>query len=234
MDSTKRPGVAVFIDVENFISTATQLGLPIDIPIILTKLKEIGTPRLRRAYGDLSKTLKTLSRFSEFDGIRRMLYQNLVEIVDIPYHAHSKNTADIHLVLDALSTAYQNADITHYAIVSSDRDYVPLFNKLRELGKTVIAIGIDQNSTNAILREAADQLWYYSSLVPAPIPTVIEGRHEEHEPEDDGEKKQLLNEYYGLLQDAIISLEKSARKSVGTKPSSRRALSFDTRQSLYT
>ncbi len=196
---------ALLIDIENLVITSNDIGLPIDLARIVDKLLEYGRVSLRRSYGDLDHAVKwnwDLKR-----KVRKMLVDNLIQIEDIPYSGN-KNSADIKLVVDALSTAYTSREFDQFAIVSSDRDYVPLILKLRELGKLVIGIGISPDTVNPLYVRACDSFLYYSSLFADD--TV------EQEGEDlIQDKAATLESYIQLLCGAVASLEQQGRQATG-------------------
>jgi uncharacterized LabA/DUF88 family protein len=196
--------IALFIDVENLVRAANTIGLPADIAPVLQKLKEYGLVQVRRSFGDLERNV---DHPRDRNLIRRMLHKNLVLIEDIPYITRSKNTADIRLAVEAMSVAYQYSDINCFAIVASDRDYVPLFNKLRELGRTIIGIGIDRENINSNYREACDILIYYETLF---------NNTQFVTPESEASLAQLQESYYNLLRQAVHTLEQKGKKPLGT------------------
>jgi len=202
--------------MENLVGVAFTSGLTINLEPVVAALKELGPVRLRRAYGDLTKTVESAGRGVQADRelleIRRMTHRNLFEFSDIPFLTAHKNTSDMHLALDAISVAYTNDGISHFAILASDRDYVPLFSRLRELGKTVIAIAVDPQFTNSQIREGSDVLLYYSNLIapaeaPAPQPTEA--------PLELGPN--LMDKYTELLARAISALERQNKRLVGSE-----------------
>ncbi len=197
--------IALFVDIENLISNAAEIGLPIDLSVVIARLKEEGKIIIRRSFGDLKKALQSNNQLLMENEIRRMLYQNLVQHEDIPYITAKKNTADIRLVVEALAIAYTHPDLSHFAILASDRDYVPLFNKLHELGRTVISIAIDEDSSNSpMLRESADLLVYYDSLLGETAAPA------EAKPTDTNFSP-LEEEYLQLLQKAIRATGEGVR-----------------------
>src|SRR5262249_451516 len=58
--------------------------------------------------------------------------------------------------------------INTFAIVSGDSDFSPLVSKLKELGKHVIGLGM-QESTSDLLRDNCDEFIYYEDLGQAPM-----------------------------------------------------------------
>lgn len=226
MSSGPAVNMALFIDVENMISGASALGLPIDLGPVMDRLKGQGRVLIRRAYGDIRKCLEQTSRLRQEDSIRRMLVRNLVQIEDIPYTTAHKNTADMRIVVDALSEAFTNHAISHFVILSSDRDYVPLCNKLHELNKTVISIVVDQANVNPMVIEAADRVEYYETYFPAPAAAKPAAASPESETrtEDVLAASQLValrEEYFRVLQQAIRALEADHKRPVAAAVSQK-------------
>lgn len=205
-------GVALYIDIENFVSAACALGLPLELEAVIQKLKEVGPVRLRKSFGDLKTTLEQRNLYNIVDQTRKMLHRNLIEIVDVPFLTAHKNTADLCLALDALSVAFQNPGITHFAVLSSDRDFVPLFNMLRQLGKCVIAIAVDSDKTNDMIREASDLLHYYDVLVNEQLERLSQGPAPALRIPDNA---QLMAQYQALLRKIIFALEETGRRPSG-------------------
>jgi uncharacterized LabA/DUF88 family protein len=158
-------GAALFIDIENAVAHCSTLGLWLDVKPVCDKIKEIVPLRYRKAFGDIPKTMQSVNMPHKIGEIRKNLSANMIHIQDIPYLTQNKNSADIHLVLDALSLAYDNPHISHFAFMTIDRDFVPLYGKLKELGKTVIVISPDEKFTSEGVLAAADHLYYYERLV---------------------------------------------------------------------
>src|SRR5260370_16872795 len=81
-----------------------------------------------------------------------------------------KNSADIRLCVDAMDLAYSKEHIDTFAVVSGDSDFSPLVSKLKELGKHVIGLGM-QESTSDLFRDNCDEFTYYENLTrPRPTP----------------------------------------------------------------
>lgn len=210
--------IALFIDIENLIGGATSQGLPIDVDPIVRRLRQQGRVLIRRSYGDIHNSASGIGGASSRveENIRRMLGRNLVQVEDIPYLTSSKNTADIRLVVDALSEAFRNDAITHFAVVSSDRDYIPLYNKLRELNKTIVAIVVDRLNVNSMVLEAADKVEYYETLF-APVPSLHKVAAVEEDAFGKADLERLRREYFDLLRDAVRAIESQQGKPVGAR-----------------
>lgn len=159
--------MAVFVDIENVAGYCDYLGVPVDIAPVLARLTSLARPILRRSFGDVAALP---NRFQIYQ-VRRMLQLNQIMHEDIPHRPsnHSKNSADIRLVVEAVALAHQRPDFTHFAVFSNDRDFIPLFNHLRELGKIVIGCGPSQSMVNEDYRNACDLFLFHDEIVPPPI-----------------------------------------------------------------
>src|SRR5262249_31257304 len=92
------------------------------------------------------------------------LHEAAIELVEIPRRSQTgKNSADIRLCVDAMDLAYSKEHIDTFVIVSGDSDFSPLVSKLKELGKHVIGLGM-QDSTSDLLRDNCDEFIYYEDL----------------------------------------------------------------------
>ena len=88
-----------------------------------------------------------------------------IELIDIPQSkASGKNSADIHMVVDALDLCYAKQHIDVFALISGDSDFSPLVSKLKENNKRVIGCGV-KNSTSDLLIANCDEFIYYDDLV---------------------------------------------------------------------
>src|SRR5690625_765157 len=77
--------------------------------------------------------------------------------------ASRKNAADIKMVVDAIEMAFERDYISTFVICTGDSDFSPLVNKLRELNKRVIGVGIE-SSTSRLLPPACDEFLFYDRL----------------------------------------------------------------------
>ena len=66
-----------------------------------------------------------------------------------------------------MDLAYSKEHIDTFVIVSGDSDFSPLVSKLKENGKHVIGLGM-QESTSDLLRDNCDEFIYYEDLGKAP------------------------------------------------------------------
>jgi uncharacterized protein (TIGR00288 family) len=150
--------LAVFIDFENLALGFQGRRDRFDIARVLERLVEKGKIVAKRAYAD----------WSRFGPYTAPLHEAAIELVEIPRRSQTgKNSADIHLCVDAMDLAYSKEHIDTFVIVSGDSDFSPLVSKLKENGKHVIGLGM-QDSTSELLRDNCDEFIYYEDLGKAP------------------------------------------------------------------
>lgn len=151
------PLIAVFIDYENLaigVRDERQLGDELEIELVLNRLLEKGRIVFKRAYCDWSNYRKAV----------KSLHKNGVAMMDIPQTGMSgKNSADIHMVVDALDLCYSKDHISTFALFTGDSDFSPLVHKLKENDKTVIGCGV-KSSTSNLLVKSCDLFIYYDDL----------------------------------------------------------------------
>ena len=151
--------LAVFIDFENLALGFQGRRDKFDIGRVLERLVEKGKIIAKKAYADWS-------RFKEYT---TPLHEAAIELIEIPRRSLTgKNSADIRLCVDAMDLAYAKEHIDTFVIVSGDSDFSPLVSKLKENGKHVIGLGM-QESTSDLLRDNCDEFIYYEDLGKTPI-----------------------------------------------------------------
>src|SRR2546421_8727413 len=156
--------LAIFIDFENLALGFQGRRDRFDIARVLERLVEKGKIVAKKAYADWS-------RFAPYTA---PLHEAAIELIEIPRRAQSgKNSADIRLCVDAMDLAYSKEHINTFVVVSGDSDFSPLVSKLKELGKHVIGLGM-QESTSDLLRDNCDEFIYYEDLghEPATVPNI--------------------------------------------------------------
>src|SRR2546426_1680627 len=146
--------IAVFIDFENLALGFQNRRDRFDITRVLERLVEKGKVVVKKAYAD----------WSRFGPYTQAMHEAAIELIEIPKRMQTgKNSADIRLVVDAIDMAYSKEHIDTFVIVSGDSDFSPLVSKLKENGKHVIGLGM-QESTSELLRDNCDEFIYYEDL----------------------------------------------------------------------
>lgn len=154
--------IALFIDYENLaIGAREDLGMVFDFRPIADALAERGRVVVRKAYAD----------WTYFSDDRQMLLDNHVEMIEIPQRrgAVRKNAADIKMAVDAIELAFERNYVTTFVLCTGDSDFSPLVQKLRELNKQVIGVGL-KASTSKLLPPACDEFLFYENLDGVDLP----------------------------------------------------------------
>lgn len=151
--------LAVFCDFENVaLGVRDARYAKFDIRPVLERLLVKGSIVTKKAYCDWD-------RYKEF---KPAMHEAAFELIEVPHIKMSgKNSADIRLVVDALDLCYTKEHIDTFVIISGDSDFSPLVSKLRENNKTVIGVGV-KNSTSDLLIANCDEFIFYDELVAGP------------------------------------------------------------------
>ena len=76
--------------------------------------------------------------------VQRALYLLGIEPCFVPSTMH-RNTTDLQLCIDALSTLEQRDDIKTIVLVSGDRDYIPLVQAVQRRGREVVMVSFREH-----------------------------------------------------------------------------------------
>ncbi len=153
---SKTENMALFCDFENIALGARDAKLaPVDMQKVLERLLLKGSIVVKKAYCDWE-------RYKEF---KAAMHEAAFELIEIPHVRQSgKNSADIRLVVDALDLCYTKAHVDAFVVMSGDSDFSPLVSKLRENNKVVIGVGVRGASSNLLIANC-DEFIYYDDLV---------------------------------------------------------------------
>ncbi len=148
--------MALFCDFENVaLGVSDAKYAKFDIQKVLERLLVKGTIVAKKAYCD----------WDRYKAFKPAMHEAAFELIEIPHVRQSgKNSADIRMVVDALDLCYTKEHIDTFVIISGDSDFSPLVSKLRENAKTVIGVGV-QNSTSDLLMRNCDEFIFYDDLV---------------------------------------------------------------------
>src|SRR5213596_231643 len=184
--------LAVFIDFENLALGIQGRRDRFDIARVLERLVEKGKIVAKKAYADWS-------RFSVYTS---PLHECAIELIEIPRRGQTgKNSADIHLCVDAMDLAYSKDHIDTFVVVSGDSDFSPLVSKLKELGKHVIGLGMQQ-STSDLLRDNCDEFIYYEDL----------GQSTELAPAMNAQLPEAKRKAFALLMESLLALRRENKE----------------------
>jgi uncharacterized protein (TIGR00288 family) len=152
------PLIAVFVDFENLaLGVRDMKGEDFQVQLVLKRLLEKGRIVFKRAYCD----------WTNYRSAMREFHSQGIEMIDIPQSkASGKNSADIHMVVDALDLCYSKGHIDIFALISGDSDFSPLVSKLKENDKRVIGCGVKSSTSNLFIANC-DEFLYYDDLIRA-------------------------------------------------------------------
>jgi uncharacterized protein (TIGR00288 family) len=177
----ERLNIAVLVDYDNIeIGVKSTLRREFDVSLALDALKERGDIVAKFAYANWGRC----------EPATRSMAENAVQMVQrIPSPRGDKNGADINLALDALEMAFTHANITAFAIVSGDSDFIPLVNKLKAYGKTVFVVG-GKAFTSTILQQNCHEFISYESLLDDEVPQRRSSRGAQPQPQPQPHQQQ--------------------------------------------
>src|SRR3954464_4070694 len=148
--------MAVFCDFENLaLGVREAQYAKFDIDRVLVRLLVKGSIVVKKAYCD----------WERYKAFKSVMHEAAFELIEIPHVRQSgKNSADIRMVVDALDLCYTKAHVDTFVIISGDSDFSPLVSKLRENNKAVIGVGVKQSSSDLLISNC-DEFIYYDDLV---------------------------------------------------------------------
>ncbi|MGQ9455091.1 MAG: NYN domain-containing protein [Armatimonadota bacterium] len=199
--------IAVFIDAENLVAETEKAGVPFRIKSIVDRIREEGRIASIRAYGDWSRP--PLSKYvDEFKS-------NVIEMIQLSTSTEGKNTADIQLALDALEMALQPSSPNVFIMISGDRDFVPLAQKIKRYGKFAVGIGYSETSTSKLLAGACDLFLFANEILDKTLSAGMPSRASESAPTVSAEGvsgveriNRKLRKAFTLLAKAIAACER--------------------------
>src|SRR5918911_4080289 len=115
---------ALLIDADN--------ASPEHLDEVLLVLGELGTINIRRAYGNWAKT--SLKGWGQLTGLHSIVPMQQFDVVK------GKSATDMRMTIDAMDLLYRG-NVDGFGIMSSDSDFLPLAQRIREDGLPVYGFG---------------------------------------------------------------------------------------------
>ena len=116
--------IALLIDADN--------ASPDHLDEVLLVLGELGTINIRRAYGNWSKP--ALKNWGTLTGVHSIIPMQQFDVVK------GKSATDMRMTIDAMDLLYRG-HVDGFGIMSSDSDFLPLAQRIREDGLQVWGFG---------------------------------------------------------------------------------------------
>jgi len=131
----------------------------VDVQAVVDLAASLGPIAINRAYANW----QYCGRY------RDALLQCAIELVQLfPPGQSAKNGADIRLCLDALEDLTRYTHIGTLLIVGGDSDFMPVAQKIKAAGRTLVGVGT-RKATNRHWARSCHDFRYYDDLpVPAP------------------------------------------------------------------
>lgn len=164
--------IALLIDGDNI--------SPKYLPAIMSEMQQRGTCSIKRIYGDWTTP--------HMGGWKKHLNQYCVRPVQ--QFRNGENATDNAMIMDAMEILLAHDRIDCYCIISSDSDFYSLCLRIREHGRTVIAIG--NRNTREILQRACDEFVFLENL-------SISGQKKEEDQANDDPAEEDLSDPEVLL-----------------------------------
>lgn len=174
IDNNKDRSVALYWDFENLHASLSDARLGegaynrpdgrfkaqeplIDVQAIIELASSFGPIAINRAY----------CNWQYFGRYRDALLQGAVELIQLfSPGASAKNGADIKLCLDAVEDIGRFSHIGTVMIVGGDSDFMPVSQKVKAAGRTLIGVGA-RKSTNRHWAKSCHEFRYYENLIAA-------------------------------------------------------------------
>src|SRR5215211_8610262 len=116
--------IALLIDADN--------ASPEHLDEVLLVLGELGTINIRRAYGNWAKA--SLKGWGNLTGTHSIIPMQQFDVVK------GKSATDMRMTIDAMDLLYRG-NVDGFGIMSSDSDFLPLAQRIREDGLPVYGFG---------------------------------------------------------------------------------------------
>ena len=153
MAGADSPHAALLIDFDN-VTMGMRSDLSKELKSLLDSDVIKGKVSVQRAYADWRRYPQYIVPLSEAS----------VDLIFAPaYGSSKKNATDIRMAIDGLELVFIRPEIGTYILLTGDSDFSSLVLKLKEYGKYVIGVGIQESSSD-ILVQNCDEYYSYTSL----------------------------------------------------------------------
>ncbi|MGY8798003.1 MAG: NYN domain-containing protein [Longimicrobiales bacterium] len=147
------PHAALLIDFDN-VTMGMRSDLSKELKTLLDSDVIKGKVSVQRAYADWRRYPQYIVPLSEAS----------VDLIFAPaYGSSKKNATDIRMAIDGMELVFVRPEIGTFILLTGDSDFSSLVLKLKEYGKYVIGVGIQESSSD-ILVQNCDEYYSYTSL----------------------------------------------------------------------
>ncbi len=151
--SPNSPNAALLIDFDN-VTMGMRSDLSKELKSLLNSDIIKGKVTVQRAYADWRRYPQYIVPLSEAS----------IDLIFAPaYGSSKKNATDIRMAIDGMELVFTRPEIGTYILLTGDSDFSSLVLKLKEYGKYVIGVGIQESSSD-ILVQNCDEYYSYTSI----------------------------------------------------------------------
>jgi hypothetical protein len=161
--------IAVYWDFENIHASACNLSLGgdwyrnnrwskqpaiVDIDSVMEYVASLGNVNINKAY----------CNWTWFFNYNVPLQTHGIHLVQLFQRgAHGKNGADIQMAIDAIEDVMLFPHLNTVVVIGGDSDYIPIAQKVRQRGKSIIGIGVRETS-NQYWIKVCNEFKFYGAL----------------------------------------------------------------------
>ncbi len=147
------PNAALLIDFDN-VTMGMRSDLSKELKNLLNSDIIKGKVTVQRAYADWRRYPQYIVPLSEAS----------IDLIFAPaYGSNKKNATDIRMAIDGIELVFVRPEIGTFILLTGDSDFSSLVLKLKEYGKYVIGVGIQESSSD-ILVQNCDEYYSYTNL----------------------------------------------------------------------
>jgi len=144
---------ALLIDFDN-VTMGMRSDLSKELKMLLSSEVFRGKVTVQRAYADWRRYPQYIVPLSE----------SSIDLIFAPaYGSSKKNATDIRMAIDGIELVFTRPEIGTFILLTGDSDFSSLVLKLKEYGKYVIGVGIQESSSD-ILVQNCDEYYSYTAL----------------------------------------------------------------------
>ena len=159
------PNAALLIDFDN-VTMGMRSDLSKELKTLLQSDVIRGKVTVQRAYADWRRYPQYIVPLSEAS----------VDLIFAPaYGSSKKNATDIRMAIDGVELVFIRPEIGTFILLTGDSDFSSLVLKLKEYGKYVIGVGIQESSSDIMIQNC-DEYYSYTSLTGLRKTTEIGGK----------------------------------------------------------
>lgn len=178
--------VAVYIDFDNIVISrynqlhgrgAFQADRVRQIDPSDASAEPVVVDRIRQATVDIGAIVDYASSFGQIvsscayadwslpvnAAYRRQLIDRAIDLTQMFPLSATKNGADIRLAVDVVEDLFRLSNVTHVVLVAGDSDYVALAQRVKRLGRFIVAVGV-AGATSRSLPAACNEFSLYDDL----------------------------------------------------------------------